>query len=128
MTESGYYWEQISMWEGAPKDCIQVFKRSECGEHIFHFYLRERYDRTVTPTDYGDAVGYKTRTVTGIEGVPDCVLEQHGSDISFRINYKTTKICPVGTHNIERWAPTTFRPGTAVNPHLNISSQKEDLS
>ncbi len=83
MEVGDYKWHQLSMWDFAPKDCIQVHVKSECGRYVFHYYL-------LRTTEVINQNRWKTETVTSVDGVPADILHQHGGEVSIRKDGKTT--------------------------------------
>lgn len=62
-----YEWEQLSMWDFSPSDCIEKFIPSDNGEHTFHYYLK-RIVEIISPTHW------RTEVVLIPDGVPQEVL------------------------------------------------------
>lgn len=79
MQEVGdYEWCQLSMWDFAPKPCIEKFVRSQCGHHLFHYYLRQVVE-VVSDTHR------KVKTVETLDGVPEDVLNWRNDNYKLKI-------------------------------------------
>ena len=79
-----YDWRQLSVWDSAPKDCIEKFVRSNCGKHIFHFYLQRV--KEVVSDSY-----WKLETVKSLEGVPEDVLNWRNDNYRLRAHGKAVQ-------------------------------------
>ena len=80
-TVGEYQWEQISIWDFAPEDCIETYVRSSCGKHVFHFYLRQ-------VTEVISDTHWKVVTVTSTDGVPEEVLNWRNGKWRVRVGGK----------------------------------------
>lgn len=61
------YWNQLSMWDFSPPNCIEGYRRD--GEHMFHYFLK------IVDEVIGDCQ-YRTKVVTELESVPKSLLEE----------------------------------------------------
>jgi hypothetical protein len=72
-----YEWIQLSMWDFAPKQCVEKFVKSHDGRHTFHYYLRR-------VTEIASSNRWKSEIVTSDEGVPEDVLKWRASGYRIR--------------------------------------------
>lgn len=72
-----YIWRQLSMWDFAPKNCIETFVRSDDGKETFHFYL-------IRVIEIISESHYKTADVPHDEIVPESTLEWRSGKVNFR--------------------------------------------
>lgn len=77
-------WRQVSMWDFPPRDSIIKYKKSECGNHTFQYYL-------IKTTNVFSDDHWKTEVVTSLEGI-DNSLFQDDCSYYLSINNKTTRI------------------------------------
>ncbi len=73
-----YKWQQVSMWDSSPKNCIEKYYRSKDGEHIFHFYLIQYTEVSA------DGKSCKYTVVTDIENVPESILNSNGTGYNLK--------------------------------------------
>ena len=76
-----YEWCQLSMWDFAPNDCVEKFVKSDCGKHVFHFYLK-RIKEIVNDNHW------KVETVTSLDGVPEEALSWRNNDYKIKSSNK----------------------------------------
>ena len=76
-----YEWRQLSMWDFAPKNCVETYIKSQCGKHVFHYYL-QRIKEVVSDNHW------KVETVEDISGVPEEVLNWRNGDYKLRVDGK----------------------------------------
>jgi len=77
-------WSQLSMWDSAPKDCIEKYEKSIDGNYMFHFVLHrtvEVFSDTHTRFD----------VPTEVAEIPKEFFKE-GADYYVRKDYKATKI------------------------------------
>ena len=86
-----YEWEQLSMWDFAPDNCIEKYIKSIGETHTFHFYLK-RISEIVSPTHW------RTEVVTGAESVPIDILSWRCDDYYIRENNKSRQILVGGVN------------------------------
>lgn len=67
-TIGDYEWQQLSIWNFSPKNCIEKFIPSVCGKYLYHYYLL-RIVEVVSDNQW------KFEVVEKIEGVPSEVLK-----------------------------------------------------
>ncbi len=72
-----YEWRQLSMWDFAPKNCVEKYVRSSCGAHIFHYYL-------LIITEVVSESHVKVKTVESDNLVPNDVLNWRNSSYTLR--------------------------------------------
>lgn len=72
-----YEWQQISMWDCTPEDCIQKLIASEDRRDIFTYYLT-RVKEVVSDKQY------KTEVVESLEGVPKEVLSWRNNNYKIK--------------------------------------------
>jgi hypothetical protein len=65
-------WRQLSQWEFAPKDSVQIFVKSLNGKHIFHFYLTKVAEITGVNS-------WRVEPVTSLKDVPEDIVNWRGS-------------------------------------------------
>lgn len=78
-----YQWDQLSMWDFAPDDCVETFVKSD--EHTFHFVLKRI---TGIVTDHH----WRTEVVKSTEGVPADVLGYRNGNVRVRANGKSEPV------------------------------------
>ena len=79
-----YKWQQLSMWDFAPKNCVQVYAKSSHSNDVFNFYL-------LRVTEITGENSYKVETVTSIDGVPEGVLNYRNGELYLRVDGKNIK-------------------------------------
>lgn len=78
-----YQWDQLSMWDFAPDNCVESYVRSD--GRVLHFCLKQICELVAENH-------WRTRTVTEIGGVPDEVLGFRNGDVYLRKHQKTTLV------------------------------------
>lgn len=86
-----YEWEQVSMWDFAPDNCIEKYVDSIGGTHTFHFFLK-RIVEIISPTQW------QTEVVTNSEGVPIDVLSWRCNDYYIKENNKSRRVLTEATN------------------------------
>ena len=72
-----YSWYQLSMWEFSPKKCVELFVRSSCGKHVYHYVLKRMYER-VTPAHT------KWVVVECLDSIPEDVLSWRNGQVKVK--------------------------------------------
>jgi hypothetical protein len=80
-----YSWAQLSMWDFSPENCVEKHVKSDCGKHIFHFYLKKI-------VEVFSESHWKVETVTSLEDVPEEVLNWRSNDYALKIDGKRQTI------------------------------------
>ena len=80
-----YEWDQLSMRDFAPDNCIEKYVKSIGGTYTFHFYLN-RISEIISPTQW------RTEVVTSHENVPFDVLSWRCNDYYIRENNKLQQV------------------------------------
>jgi hypothetical protein len=79
-----YEWNQLSIWDFAPKDCIEKFIRSDDGKHVYHYYLRI-VNEVVSDNHI------RLKNVTSLDGVPEDVLNWKNDNYRLKIGGKAAE-------------------------------------
>ena len=73
------------MWDFSPENCVEKHVKSDCGKHIFHFYLKKI-------VEVFSESHWKVETVTSLEDVPEEVLNWRSNDYALKIDGKRQTI------------------------------------
>jgi len=79
-----YNWVQLSMWDFAPKNSVNIYVKSSHSNDVFHFYLLRVVEITSERS-------YRTEVVTSLDGIPCEVLSYRNGELYLKVNGKNIK-------------------------------------